>query len=564
MPSYVAGSVSAKIELDTTDFDKKIEGLKGKVDDLKVALQKNGLADVSKQLKKFQETIETQQEAIDKLKETMADYKKQLKSLRTELNDLSKGIKKGETNVDNAKKKFDDLDRSVVKVDKSTHLFRKNFESIRDATYLGKQIAEFKQIEKSANNAANAVSKMTGRRSIAKEMGWGKGDDSKSGVGTNSEVFGLPVKALEELNDIGFELGKKALQDYLKEWSNASIVVKRSSAEIQNAIAKFAGFKTTGNTTALNQFQRELTELASKIKQAGQEYNRFEKETSQRIKAFDNMASYNENWEKLNNTFTKVQERVKYVHTGLNQLTQSFVKTTEVLEKFNFKLLEGIDRESIFYQRTVELASAMHKLNSGVGTRGADTAYGGKPYNYSQYVANIDEITKKVDPAKAKLNELNSVQKKLGSQSTETASKVRQLAKSLEMDKATNSLRRGMQYVNKETLRARYGVDTFGKGVKVAGEYTRITSKDFDDMGKRLQNTGKNSDQANAGIRKTGTSMVNAANSSRILSNTLYQLRGALLSLKMIFTAMGGMALWGFATEIAEGIKTTFTAKNEM
>jgi hypothetical protein len=81
VPSYVAGSVTAKIELDTTDFDKKIEGLKTKIDALKVTLQKNGLADVSKQIKEYQEALESQKNTIKDLTERNADYKKQLKSL---------------------------------------------------------------------------------------------------------------------------------------------------------------------------------------------------------------------------------------------------------------------------------------------------------------------------------------------------------------------------------------------------------------------------------------------------------------------------------------------------
>lgn len=70
--------------------------------------------------------------------------------------------------------------------------------------------------------------------------------------------------------------------------------------------------------------------------------------------------------------------------------------------------------------------------------------------------------------------------------------------------------------------------------------------------------------QAGRGLTSFNNGVVQTAHSGRILSNTLYQIRGALLSLKMIFTAMGGMALWGFATQLAEGVKETFTAKNEM
>ena len=90
--------------------------------------------------------------------------------------------------------------------------------------------------------------------------------------------------------------------------------------------------------------------------------------------------------------------------------------------------------------------------------------------------------------------------------------------------------------------------------------YTKNISKSSSETNK----FGDNVRKSGKGITTFNNGIVQTAHSGRILSNTLYQIRGALLSLKMILTAMGGMMLWGFAMEIAEGVKTTFTAKNEM
>ena len=90
--------------------------------------------------------------------------------------------------------------------------------------------------------------------------------------------------------------------------------------------------------------------------------------------------------------------------------------------------------------------------------------------------------------------------------------------------------------------------------------YTRNAYKSNTETTKFSDNIRK----SGKGITTFNNGIVQTAHSGRILSNTLYQIRGALLSLKMIATAMGGMMLWGFAMEIAEGVKTTFTAKNEM
>lgn len=603
MVGYVAGSVTAKIELDTTDFDNKIKGLKSKVDDLKVTLQKNGLSDVSKQLQKFQETISTQQETIDKLKTTTENYKKQLKSLRNELKTGTTASKKNKNAIKELANETEKYNESVVKVSESQRLLAQNYEQIKNATYLGKQVAVFKEIEKATDSATAATKRYMTAAGKELEQTLKKSRElNKNAVGNKVYYGGIPgtaPKASIALN--GYEIPKKKLQDflkvfadapiqvnrsseeidnairkfsqhdyfenpkrhlnnYLKTWANATLQVKRSAAEIEAGISKFAKFDVVAGTT--ERFQQSLYYLAKGIKYANTEGDRFTSTSQKIIQNLSKMAKANET---NINSFEKQQKNIKYVHTGLDKLNNSFVKTTNVLKQFNFALIEGIDKESIFYQRTVQLASAMHKLNSGVGTRGVNTEYQGRQITggYSNYISSIDKINQSLGKQSEKYKLVNGYQQKFKGYTDQATSSLTRLNNTLKKN-PTDTLGRGMRYVNKETLRARYGVDTFGRGVKVVGDYTKVTSKDFDTMGKNLQTTSKNSEQANTGIRKTGTSMVNAAHSGRILSNTLYQIRGALLSLKMIFTAMGGMALWGFATEIAEGIKTTFTAKNEM
>ena len=73
--------------------------------------------------------------------------------------------------------------------------------------------------------------------------------------------------------------------------------------------------------------------------------------------------------------------------------------------------------------------------------------------------------------------------------------------------------------------------------------YTKNAYKSNSETTKFSQNV-RNSGK---GITSFNNGIVQTAHSGRILSNTLYQIRGALLSLKMIATAMGGMMLWGFA-----------------
>lgn len=95
-------------------------------------------------------------------------------------------------------------------------------------------------------------------------------------------------------------------------------------------------------------------------------------------------------------------------------------------------------------------------------------------------------------------------------------------------------------------------------------DYLNQYKANMGEINQKLAEQTQNVRQAGRGLTSFNNGMVQTAHSGRILSNTLYQIRGALLSLKMILTAMGGMALWGFAMDIAEGVKSTFTAKNEL
>jgi len=556
MAGYTAGSVTAEIVLDTKKFDEAISKLKTEVGELKTTFNSikgsNGLDDEVKKLK----------DDINSLKITNNNFRDTIDRLIKENEKLAKGLKSAGDEADKTKKQFIQNTNAVKAVDEATRNFRKNFDLIKKnqgLSYLGKTIVEpLKQVKTATGEALASTKRFAseGGKSLKefndklRENGqvWGTYVRAVNNVGTKADM-GL------NLEGMGFKGGKQALHEYLNEWSNAKIQVKRDAVEIENAIAKFAGFKTTGKTTAFKEWQQDLKQLAAQIKEVGHTYDDFNKRSAESMKSFVNMGNYVE------------QNRVKLelLHTGFNHLTQSIVKASEVLQTWNFKLLEGVDRESIFYQRTVQLASAMAKLNSGVGTRGANTEFQGRPYNYSQYLAQSEEVARALGKQHTTYQEIQGSQSKFAQGNLKSVSSLRQLTGQLNSStNATNTLRRGMQFVDKETLRARYSVDSFGKGVKVTGEYTKLSddilkgnNKTLADNAQKVRESGRGLTSFNNGIHQT-------AHSGRILSNTLYQIRGALLSLKMIFTAMGGMMLWGFAMDVAESVKETVTAKNEM
>ncbi len=507
--SYTAGTVSARIELDTSDFDKEVKSLQAKIDNLKTVMSKNGLMDLDKQVTNLQNQLK-------KANETIADYKTQLKNLRDGHNNVTKSSKEHEKQEIN--------------------------------------------LQKTIENTVKTI---------------------------NNETKGL-----------------------LKPWTELGVTVKRSGVEIENAMSKFAGFKTTGKTTALKEYQKRLTGLTNAIKRLNSEESHYSQGSKVIIRDMSLQAKANEN---VINSFRKQQAFLKYIHTGYNQLTDSIVRTTQVLNTFNFKLLEGIDKESIFYKRTTQLASAMWALNSGVGTRGSATEYQGRQLvgGYSNYLSQISQVQTALNNAptekfKEQLIQLADALKKTGAEMNRFGAETNKVINNMSLMGRTNELvgelskvstslnhfsnlstknRKALAQLSQQITIYRNKLNVletaFKKGeitaqtydaelselagkLKLVGSSAQQAIRELNLGNSALSKNTQNVRNAGRGLTSFNNGIVQTAHSGRILSNTLYQIRGALLSLKMIFTAMGGMALWSFATQIAEGVKETFKAKNEM
>ena len=523
MPSYVAGSVSAKIELDTTDFDKKIEGLKGKVDDLKVALQKNGLADVSKQIKEYEEALQSQKNTIQDLTERISEYKKQLKSLREGHNQNTGDIKKEVEQLNLESKAYDKATKAAKEYDAIVEKVKKDGK-IKRNTYKQPSAADFS------------------------EPTWKVNPELEAQVG----LEGLKM-AYHEYD----KQQKEAAQKDKEYWQTRQSTMRNAMEAMVSTIRIMASeqvksFATTqtGYNGYLNTLSRvqsaygKVSNVAPKAAQAGKTFNEMMAETTSKYSLFHTSLE-RVNWE--------LQEVTKYIGSA-----------SQVLKTFNFQLLGLCDTESKAYENTLKLASAIQRMN----TQGTENWSGRGQFGYSSYISSISKVNQTLEKQRQlqqslKQQKLDQYYAKVGSASTKYWNQIRNGTVNL------NTYKANMSAINKlldqQTQRTQ----------KLASAQYRLFQKyhttnlntykaNMAEINQKLAEQTKNTGSAEQGIRKTGTSMVNAAHSGRILSNTLYQIRGALLSLKMIFTAMGGMALWGFATEIAEGIKTTFTAKNEM
>ena len=195
--------------------------------------------------------------------------------------------------------------------------------------------------------------------------------------------------------------------------------------------------------------------------------------------------------------------------------------------------------------------------------------------NTDSLATKVANLENKLSSTDTKVNDLtnrvknfNTTQKELGNSVKTTASNLDMFNKKLQgsnnAGKNFDNVARKVERVNSAVKKSANSFNVTNAQLKTAGTALNMFEQKLNGTNSALSKTNSQTKQSAAGFRAMGGSMNSASNSVKLLSNNLYKIRGVLLSLKMIFTAMGGMALWGFATNIAEGVKETFKAKNEM
>ena len=195
--------------------------------------------------------------------------------------------------------------------------------------------------------------------------------------------------------------------------------------------------------------------------------------------------------------------------------------------------------------------------------------------NTDSLATKVANLENKLSATDTKVNDLtnrvknfNTTQKELGNSVKTTASNLDMFNKKLQgsnnAGKNFDNVAKKVERVNSAVKKSANSFNVTNAQLKTAGTALNMFEQKLNGTNSALSKTNSQTKQSAAGFKAMGGSMNSASNSVKILSNNLYKIRGVLLSLKMIFTAMGGMALWGFATNIAEGVKETFKAKNEM
>ena len=541
--TYTAGSVNAKIELDTSQFDKAIKDLKKDIGNLKSEFNSNNGVD------KFTKEINELKAKVESLTKVNEDYRKQLNNLRKGQDNVTKSAKKASDAIKNETKDVSKFNEALVSTDKSTKLFRQNFDSIKTSTYLGKDIAKpFLETKKAIDEATESTKRFeteTGkavresirlREANGESNRWG-GHKPVDGI-RPSELFGT------DWEQVGFEIGKKGLQDFLKVFADAKIQIKRDAQEIENAIRKFASIDYMGSGgTKFDNFGRSLLKVAQNAKKANEALGNIKPNTSQFeqfVGVADRVQSALKNISPAARDAKQTFEQLKSSTTGFAPVAEkAFTAATEGAEKYRERLkLLAEQTKATFETMQVELA----KANAA-------------QYKYWQQVRGMSNV-KGWNAEPLKVKGYNDYLKAANAVSQYN----KQLERNIQLEKQRRSAaaaKDSIAYSTKNFQAASAGMQLLNNRM---AEYERNISKSASET-KKFGNSVRDSGR---GITTFNNGVVQTAHSGRILSNTLYQIRGALLSLKMIATAMGGMALWGFAMDIAEGVKQTFTAKNEM
>ena len=510
------GSVTAEIILDSKEFNEAITKLKEEVTSLKDALKSaKGLDSLNKDVAELKEKVNSLTETNKHYRDTIKNLREENEKLAKSLKDGAKAFKEEQTALDTAAKSAEKYLLVNEKIGKRNRYRKPSPSDFSQPTYnVNPEIAAQVTLE-TMKNAYYEYDRVV-RESAEKERRYWATTQSNMRNAAEAYVGGVRNMVIANRQLFATEGG---YNNYI------------------NTLSRVRGeFEKVNNVN--------FTKLSANVYENGQL-----------------VLSMGQSWSKtaaeIYNSTTIVKVGLKEIKGEMEYVVEGFYKVSDVLKTFNYTLLESATGMSKAHKRALELASAMHKMNvQGTENWQGRNITGG----YNTYLTKSLEIMEKLRQETIKLKiatgELGSAYKSNGINLNTYKSNLTGIQK--EMDRLTKSAQR----VKNAQLQLQYfqRTDWLNQYKGNMGEINAQLEKQVANLDK----TGANARNAGKGITTFNDGIVKTAHSGRILSNTLYQIRGALLSVKMIATAMGGMMVWDFAMQIAEGIKTTFTAKNEL
>ena len=510
MANYTAGSVSAKVTLDTKDFQEEITKLKDSLKTLKQDFKDISLQSVAKD--------------VEKLKKQMA------------------GLVKEEEKVTKTQTK------TSKTIDKSTQLYRKYFDVIKRASYLGKDIAKpFLDLTKNAKVAESATKKRFEAL-------------TKAEIEQQLALESMKL-AIYEYDRLAREAAQKDKIYWQTRQSNMRNAMEAYVGGVRNIVtAQKQAMVSLNSNSGMNNF---IT-TASNAKRALNEINNinFTKLSDNVYRNGELVRSMGESWRKTQSDIvestTLIKTTYKQVGDEIEVIRTKIGRVSEVLSTFNFKLIELADSENIAARRAIELASAIQRINvqGTANWSGRQTAGG-----YSNYISQSGQIANTLKKQAQSAKEAKYAVEGL----SQAYSKI-----NLNSYKANiNQVNRALDQQRLRTAQLEAAQSSLY--YKNAPNNLNTYKMNMDQINQSLERqTGihqKNNNEIKRGqmsMREFGTTMGKAEAYSNNLYRGLQKVRSVIVSFKTIIGAMGGMAVWSFASDLIEGAKESYKAKSEM
>lgn len=544
--STPVGSVTAEIILDSKEFNEAIKKLREEVSSLKEVLKSN------KGMNNLQKDVEKLKQQVESLTKTNEDYRKQLKRLREE----NKGVADdSKSNTNNLKKEAEQWKKSTETIKEHSAAqkeFIKNFDYFKSNTYNGVPILDsFTKTKKVVDEATQSVKRFHVQYSEALAPKKYSGIKADTFFNTDWEKVGEQLSKHIVYSD-RLKLGIMLLGQEIKATGQQ---INRFAAESERAVKTMTEWAIANERTVNRRgqtFSKDFNYLADNFKADENALRTLQKLLNQT--KLDWLALYKE-------TNQYSQKFYAEQRMGLSSYKERIAETSAELRKLYLqqeKYYASVGAMSWKYWRQIRGSNEANNQVWNSDKTWNRSYFNAQSIGLQSYYANIEKVTTAIKKLKAEQRALAADRTAYSTANFERASQgLRTMNRELERNIALEKRRRSATYQRDEIA---YSAQNFQK----ASAGMQMLNSTMEKYEKNAISTAENTRKLGRGITSFNNGIVQTAHSGRILSNTLYQIRGALLSVKMIATAMGGMALWGFAMEIAEGVKTTFTAKNEL
>ena len=536
--AYNAGSVSAKIEIDTSEFDKSIKKLIDDVGNLKGELSNSGADQLSKDVEALKTNFNNLTTSIKELSETNKDYKKQLASLREEIKNTGNVSKDSSKEAEQLRKTLSELTNAKItpkgltdfqnQWHKVTLQVKRDAEEIKSALsnlmssnkpYVPKGIdnltlENIKNASKVFNQwNAEAESHSKWIQEMKAQYGELYEQLQKGAVGSAQSI----ISSFRNMGD-GVAAQKQRMARYADElkakWNSMSVDLAKANAAqykywTKNGVRNQSGLM--GNNKPLQYdynaylqgYAHKLDEVNAKI----QEYKRNQQSINDLGKyTYENFELASRGVSLLNKELDKFSAEVsRYSRTNANLRGQ----IKQLQNQANLFGKEGIGKKALA-QSSQQLNILSNRLN--ILTQ-----------RFQQGKITQDQYRTGVDRLEKELSELHT--------------KVQTVTRDLQQDNLA---------LNKH------------------GEVISKTSAEYQKLQQQAQKTNNTFKQGQYSMREFGTNMGKAEAYSNNLYRSLQKVRSVIVSIKTIASMMGAMAIWNFAFELIDGVKETYAAKSEM